>query len=201
MSAAQVDRAAVERWTWDAHLPLVHHLAARMIHRMHPYVELDDLVAIGVEALLRSAERYDPARGVSFGSFAYLRVRGAMCESMGAVGPATRGAMRRRPGRPQRAFSAHRNDERYAVGGCARREVTRALEAACLRPRLGRALASLDEADRMVIVRHYFDGETLAAIGRDLGKSRVWACRAHLRALASLRAALDPAVEASIASR
>jgi len=185
----------------ESHLPLVRHIAARMINRAHPYLEMDDLVAVGVEALLRAAERFDPDRGVAFGTFAYLRVRGAMCESIGVVGPFTRGMVRRRQGRPERRPpSVFRFDERRvgAAQSCSEveEEVTSAVDAAILGPRLTRALDALDQRDRQIILRHYFSGDTLHDIGRDLGRSRSWACRVHMRALARLRAALEPALSA-----
>ena len=186
----------------ESHLPLVRHVAARMIHRAHPYLEMDDLIAVGVEALLHAAARFDPGRGVAFGTFAYLRVRGAMCESIGVVGPLTRGMVRRRPGRPERRTrpSVFRFDERR-IGAAqsfsdVEEEVTNAVDAAILGPRLSRALDALDQRDRQIILRHYFGGDTLHDIGRDLGRSRSWACRVHARALARLRDALEPALSA-----
>jgi RNA polymerase sigma factor for flagellar operon FliA len=183
----------------ESHLPLVRHLAARMAHGARPYLEMDDLINIGTEALLRAAERYDPKRGVSFGTFAYLRVRGAMCEGIGVVAPLTRGLVRRRRGRPERR--AHpivlRFDERDMCPGLAgwagEEELTSALDAARLTPRLKEALGALEKRDRQLILRHYFRGDTLHVIGRDMGRSRSWACRVHSRALARLRAALEPA--------
>ena len=190
----------------ENHLPLVRHLAARMIHRLRPYVEVDDLVAVGTEALLRAAERFDPDRGVSFGTFAYLRVRGAMCESIGAVGPLSRGMMRRRRGRPERRVlpAVFQFDETEPRSGAAIRELcetmTSAIDASRLTPRLGLALVALDERDRQLILRHYYRGDTLDEIGRDMGHTRSWASRQHSRALARLRAALEPRAAASCAS-
>jgi len=186
----------------ETHLPLVRHLAQRMIHRARPYLEMDDLVAVGVEALLRAAERFDPCRGVAFGTFAYLRVRGAMCESIGVVGPLTRGVVRRRQGRPERRPlpAVFRFDERRLANVASGRELgdelTSAIDASRLAPRLTRALDELDHRDRQLIMRHYFGGDTLHEIGRDLGRSRSWASRVHSRALARLRDALEPALSA-----
>ncbi|HUS65294.1 MAG TPA: sigma factor, partial [Kofleriaceae bacterium] len=59
----------------ENNLPLVRHIANRMRRRAAPYLEVDDLIAIGTEALLLASSRYDAGRAVSFGSFAYLRVR------------------------------------------------------------------------------------------------------------------------------
>ncbi len=186
----------------ESHLPLVRHLASRMIVRARPYLELGDLVAVGVEALLRAVERFDPERGVPFGTFAYLRVRGAMCESIGVVAPLTRGVVRRRQGRPERRPlpSVFRFDEERLGNAPSGRELgeqlTGAVDAAMLGPRLMRALDALEHRDRQLILRHYFGGDTLHEIGRDLNRSRSWASRVHSRALARLRAALEPALTA-----
>lgn len=191
----------------EAHLPLVRTVAGRMIHRARPYLELDDLVAVGVEALLRAAERFDPDRGVPFGAFAYLRVRGAMCESIGVVGPLTRGVVRRRQGRPDRRTlpAVFRFDERRvgAAQSCCQveDEMTSAVDTARLTPRLSQALEELSHRDRQIILRHYFGGDTLHEIGRDLGRSRSWASRVHSRALARLRATLEPAISAIAATQ
>jgi RNA polymerase sigma factor (sigma-70 family) len=180
------------------HLALVRHLAARLLPWFRPYVELDDLVAVGVEALLRSAERYDPARGTSLGTFAYRRVRGAMCEAVGAVGPFSRGVTRRRRDRPTRASPSfimlRLDDERLgaAAAELVDDDLTGAVDRALLLPRLVQAIDRLRELDRKIIVRHYVDGDSLATIGRDLGRSRSWVARKHAIALARLRTALEP---------
>jgi RNA polymerase sigma factor for flagellar operon FliA len=186
----------------ESHLPLVRHLATRMLLRARPYLERDDLVAVGVEALLRAAERFDPERGVPFGTFAYLRVRGAMCESIGAVAPLTRGVVRRRAGRPERRPlpSVFRfDDERPGQAPNGRElgeQLAGTIDAARLAPRLMSALDTLAQRDRQLILRHYFGGDTLHEIGRDLNRSRSWASRVHSRALARLRDALEPALSA-----
>lgn len=181
----------------EAHLPLVRHLAARMIHRARPYLEMDDLVAIGAEALLRAAARFDPDRGVAFGSFAYLRVRGAMCEGIGVVGPVSRGVARRRRGRPERRalpVLLPIDDHQPAVGTSPKElgeEMTLAIDATRIGPRLGPALDTLEDRDRQILLRHYFGGDTLRDIGCDMGHSRSWASRVHARALTRLRTVLD----------
>jgi RNA polymerase sigma factor FliA len=189
------------------HLPLVRHLANRMARQAEPYLEVDDLIAIGVEALLRAAERYDPARGVAFGTFAYLRVRGAMVEGLGVVGPLSRGVARKRRDRPTRRklpVLFRLDEERLglaAIGGNLEEEMQAALDAAWLAPRLTSALDALGDRDRRLIERHYFRGDTLEDIGRAMGRSRSWASRVHARVLSLLREAIDPgAPEAPAAS-
>lgn len=179
-------------------LPLVRRLAGRMILLARPYLESDDLVSIGVEALLRASARYDPSRGVQFGTFAYLRVRGAMLEGIGSVGPFSRGLVRRRAGRgePRLPPRMRRFDELQPETGGARNstedQLALAIDAARLGPHLRAAVASLDEPCRQIILRHYCSGDSLLEIGQTMGRSRSWASRAHSAALARLRAALEP---------
>ena len=43
---------------------------------------MDDLVSVGTIALIEAADRYDPGRRVSFATFAYPRIRGAMIDEL-----------------------------------------------------------------------------------------------------------------------
>jgi len=167
-----------------------------MVRRVWPYLELGDLVAIGAEALLRAAADFDPGRGASFASFAYLRVRGAMLDGVGSVGQLPRGLVRKRPGRPERAalpVFLDLDDHRVmsAAGRDLSEELVSAIDMLRSAGRLGPALASLGERERHLIVRHYFDGDSLHEIGLAMDRSRSWASRAHTRALVRLRAALE----------
>src|SRR5215218_1917829 len=63
-----------------AYSPIVKHVAGRIASRMPPHVDLADLVAYGLAGLIEAVERYDPARGVKFESFAGLRIRGAIID-------------------------------------------------------------------------------------------------------------------------
>ncbi len=173
-------------------LPLVRSLARRMAPSARPFLELGDLVAIGAEALLVASRRFDRTRNVAFGSYAYRRVRGAMVEGLGAAGPHSRGRRRRRAGRPEpRALPVlcEYDDRRHA--GASRRELAALLAEQIddhrLAGRLDEALAALDERERELVRRHYFDGVPVQDIARDLGISRAWASRLHARALMALR--------------
>lgn len=53
-----------------------------------------------------------------------------------------------------------------------------------------RALDSLDERERELVVKHYYDGETLEDAGRAVGVSKSWASRMHAKAIRKLREAL-----------
>ena len=62
--------------------PLVKYVAGRLRTRMPDSVEQDDLVSDGVFGLLDAIERFEPARGLSFQTFAVPRIRGAIIDGM-----------------------------------------------------------------------------------------------------------------------
>jgi RNA polymerase sigma factor for flagellar operon FliA len=78
-----------------AHAPMVRFIAQRILQRLPSSVELSDLVNDGVVGLIEAIERYDPARGVRFASFAESRVRGAILDSLRARDLASRSLRRR----------------------------------------------------------------------------------------------------------
>jgi RNA polymerase sigma factor for flagellar operon FliA len=78
-----------------AHAPLVRFIAQRILFRLPSSVELQDLVNEGVVGLIEAIERYDPGRGVRFGSFAEVRIRGAILDSLRARDVASRSLRRR----------------------------------------------------------------------------------------------------------
>jgi RNA polymerase sigma factor for flagellar operon FliA len=62
--------------------PLVKYVAGRLRTRMPDTVDQDDLVSDGVLGLMDAIERFEPARGLSFQTFAVPRIRGAIIDGM-----------------------------------------------------------------------------------------------------------------------
>jgi RNA polymerase sigma factor FliA len=62
--------------------PLVKYVVGRLRTRMPDTVEQDDLVSDGVLGLIDAIERFEPARGLSFQTFAVPRIRGAIIDGM-----------------------------------------------------------------------------------------------------------------------
>lgn len=87
----------------EAHLPQVKYIAERLAAKLPPSVELDDLIGAGVLGLLDAVEKFDPARGVQFKTYAELRVRGAMLDCLRALDWAPR-ALRQRSREVENAF-------------------------------------------------------------------------------------------------
>lgn len=77
------------------HAPMVRYIAQRILSRLPSSVELADLVNDGLVGLIEAIERFDPARGVRFGSFADQRVRGAILDALRARDMASRSLRRR----------------------------------------------------------------------------------------------------------
>jgi RNA polymerase sigma factor for flagellar operon FliA len=72
------------------HLPLVGHLVREMLGRVPAHVNRDDLTSAGLAALAGAAKTYDPARGTPFGSFATVRIRGALLDELRGLDWASR---------------------------------------------------------------------------------------------------------------
>jgi len=85
------------------HLPLVKHIAARLAMGLPSHIELDDLYSYGVFGLLDALEKFDPARGVKFETYAFTRVKGAILDGLRAMDwvPAS---MRQRARQVEEAF-------------------------------------------------------------------------------------------------
>jgi RNA polymerase sigma factor for flagellar operon FliA len=64
------------------HLVLVKRVAGKIARRLPHHVVFDDLLSAGAEGLLDAARRFDPARGVSFGAYAAIRIRGAVMDEL-----------------------------------------------------------------------------------------------------------------------
>ncbi len=64
------------------HLPQIKYIAHRISTKLPSHVELNDLVSAGVLGLMDAVEKFDPSRGVKFKTYAELRVKGAILDSL-----------------------------------------------------------------------------------------------------------------------
>jgi RNA polymerase sigma factor for flagellar operon FliA len=74
----------------ESHLPQVKFIAERIASRLPQTVDRDDLIGAGLLGLLDAADKYDPSRGVQFKTYAELRVRGAILDSLRGLDWASR---------------------------------------------------------------------------------------------------------------
>ncbi len=63
-------------------LPLIKHIAHRVSTRLPANVEIRDLINAGVLGLLDAIEKFEPERGVRFKTYAEVRIRGAILDSL-----------------------------------------------------------------------------------------------------------------------
>lgn len=64
------------------HLPQVHYIAKRIHDRLPPHVPFDDLVNAGIVGLLEAIRNYDSGRGAQVKTYAELRIKGAILDSL-----------------------------------------------------------------------------------------------------------------------
>lgn len=78
------------------HLPLVRRIAWHVHGSMSSIVEVEDLIQIGMVALIEAVSGFEDRGQVTFEQYLTTRVRGAMIDELRRQATLTRGAMRRR---------------------------------------------------------------------------------------------------------
>lgn len=68
-----------------AYAPLVKYVAGRLSVQLAGNVEYDDLVSYGILGLIDAIEKFDYLKGVKFETYASLRIRGAIIDSIRKV--------------------------------------------------------------------------------------------------------------------
>ena len=72
------------------HIGLVHKTALHIKARLPDYVELEELVQIGMVGLLEAAKSFDASQGADLGTFASKRIRGAILDEVRKRSPLSR---------------------------------------------------------------------------------------------------------------
>jgi RNA polymerase sigma factor FliA len=62
--------------------PLVKYIVFKKVRELPPRCEVDDLISSGLEALIRSLDRYDPSKGATLEQFLWTRVHGAVLDEL-----------------------------------------------------------------------------------------------------------------------
>jgi RNA polymerase sigma factor for flagellar operon FliA len=76
MTAAERESLIVET------LPLIKHIAHRVATRLPTNIEMRDLINAGVLGLLDAVDKFEPERNVKFKTYAEVRIRGAILDSL-----------------------------------------------------------------------------------------------------------------------
>ncbi len=67
------------------HMPLVRSVVDRMRASLPPHIDVEDLYSVGLLGLIQALRRFDPTHGVTFASYATLRIRGAVLDELRRV--------------------------------------------------------------------------------------------------------------------
>lgn len=93
------------------HVGLVHHVARQLARRLHDKVNLDELVSAGAIGLMQAAATYEPARGLTFSTYAVPRIRGSMLDELRRSDHMSRGGRKK-----ARALSGAREALTHRLG-------------------------------------------------------------------------------------
>lgn len=74
----------------ERYRPYVYSIAKQVLHTFPVKIDFEELVGYGMIGLLEAAERYDPRRKVSFVTFSYYRIKGAIFDGLRQMGILTR---------------------------------------------------------------------------------------------------------------
>jgi RNA polymerase sigma factor for flagellar operon FliA len=62
--------------------PMVRYIVYRKVREIPAQCDVDDFLSCGLEALIRSIDRYDPEKGATLEQFAWTRVHGAVLDEL-----------------------------------------------------------------------------------------------------------------------
>ena len=79
--ASQSREADEEQWILQ-YLPLVRHIVRKIAEAVHGREDYDDLTSAGTVGLVKAAKSFDPGRNVTFKTYAYIRIRGAVIDEL-----------------------------------------------------------------------------------------------------------------------
>ena len=71
-----------EEETLKSHMPLVRSIVDRMRASLPPHIDVQDLYSVGLLGLINALRRFDPTHGITFASYATMRIRGAVLDEL-----------------------------------------------------------------------------------------------------------------------
>jgi RNA polymerase sigma factor for flagellar operon FliA len=104
MSAATKTVTRAQETLIRDNMALVGHMVREMLFKVPAHVHRDDLASAGYAALVTAAQGFDADRGIPFGRFAAMRVRGALLDELRSMDWASR-SVRARARRAETARS------------------------------------------------------------------------------------------------
>lgn len=207
----------------ESHIGFAHAIAADLAGKYPPHITRADLEGAAEFGLVQAAQNYDPSKSVSFATFAYYRVRGAIFDEVRKSWNASHvKVIADRPATKEFADPTCAEDEaglRHELGECApsgtdtgfvsldrthpdqiqattespATHVFRKEESEAIR----KAMRQLPQRHRFVLHAYYFEDHSLVSIGKQLNLSKSWVSRIHSQALVKLRTILQQSLKPS----
>jgi RNA polymerase sigma factor for flagellar operon FliA len=75
--------------------PLVKYVAGRMVVSLPGVINNEDILSYGTIGLIQAVDRFDPAQGVKFETYAIRRIRGSIIDAIRSLHPLSRDTNRR----------------------------------------------------------------------------------------------------------
>jgi RNA polymerase sigma factor (sigma-70 family) len=157
------------------HLHCVHSAVRAFFFHSSAICE-DELISDGYQALVLASRRFDPSRNVSFSTFAYQAIRGAMTDALNA----DRRNLRLRT--PLSNFDAECSQEAEHVMDLDRGRLTAQVLS---------AVDTLPFPQRILIKGHFVEERKLAEVAAQLRISKARAARLLAQAIQTIRRRLD----------
>lgn len=134
------------------HMAMVKRVASHLKARIPPFMELDELVQVGMIGLIEAAKAYDPTKGIEFENFALSRIRGSILDEV-----------RRLSFLPRSAVAFKRNESRAIQALAA--ELGRKPTQAELADYMGKSLDTFHKENGSA---HHFETYSMEVVGEEV---------------------------------
>jgi RNA polymerase sigma factor for flagellar operon FliA len=222
--------------------PLVKFVAGRVAAGLPQNVEQADLMSYGIFGLIDAIDKFEPARGFKFETYAITRIKGAIIDELRSIDWAPR-SVRAKARSIERAYSKLENELRRTpddkevatelgvteaelgqtlsqisftglvaldeiLGGASSssdggssttlgdtitdstHDPVEAFEVDEMKHLLAEMINRMADRERLVLTLYYYEGLTLAEIGKTLGVTESRICQIHTKAILQLRSRL-----------
>lgn len=157
----------------NQHMGLVHLIASRMKRLLRGgAMDHDDLVQCGAIGLLLAIRRFDPERGVTFGTFAVPYIRGLILNGIYGEGCTIRTPRHvRRDGRQEVMSLSNKDGFSSQQSDLTDPQPTRAFNAIEARDQLSHLMGKMTARERQAAIG-VLSGQSATAVARELGLGR-----------------------------
>jgi RNA polymerase sigma factor FliA len=169
----------------------IHNVAWMVLRRFRANVEVEDLIQHGCLGAMQAAEKFDPSKGIPFPAFAYLRIRGAMYDSVRRRKYADLSMLSvEELDGPGQTTAEEDGAYRKELEVLDEAEIVRAIDDQRRLRKVARAMDALSPKQRSVVRIHYLEDKTLREAGEEIGVSSPRAAQIRGEAIDQLRFAM-----------